>query len=137
MIQRAPEPGSWSADPSVSLHSAGDLQSLLEAIVRRYQLLGGVVANNAGVVQAQTGGAVQDLQSLAAAIDVSVLPRYYANGPLDAYVDIVGPDLIALLMRERPDGGDGRTELGMVSDYNVAKEMTEELRAGISRLRGV
>ena len=137
MIQRrTPDPSTWSADPTVSLNNAVDLQSLLEAVVRRYRLLGGVIADNNGAIQAQTGGAVQDLQSLAAAIDVRVLPRYYANGPLDAYVDIVGPNYIALLMRERPDGEEGRTELGMVSDYNIAKQMTEELRVGILRIQG-
>jgi hypothetical protein len=38
-----------------------------------------------------------------------------------------------LLMRER-DSGDQPSELTMVSDYNVAKEMMEELRAAIQKL---
>jgi hypothetical protein len=131
MIQ--PRSNSWSADQRISLADATDLQSLLELIVQRYQLLGGVIADSSGTVKAQTGGAVKDLQELATVIDVSVLPRYYANGPYDAYVDLVGNGMIALLMRERPAGME-RSELGMVSDYAVAKEMTEELRIAIKKM---
>jgi hypothetical protein len=135
MIQRRDfDPNSWSADLSVSLDDADNLDQLLEAIVRRYHLLGGVIATDAGVVQAQYGGAVSDLEQLAAAIDTSVLPRYFANGPFDAYVDIVAPGMIALLMRQRPDGETERDELTMVSDYKVAKQMTEELRAEMVRI---
>lgn len=137
MIQRRNAgSSSWSADLSVTLENARDLQSLLEAIVHRYRLLGAVIATDSGEVKAQFGGAVSDLESLAAAIDPTVLPRYFANGPFDAYVDIVAPGLIALLMRQRPDEEMDRDELAMVSDYNVAKQMTEELRAGIARLQG-
>ena len=118
----------WSADSTVNLREAHDVQSLLELIVRRYALMGGIIANGSGQVEAQTGGAVSDLRELAAAIDVSTLPRYYANGNLDAYVDIVTGGRIALFMRERPLEGE-RSELAMVSDYQVAKEMMEELRA--------
>jgi hypothetical protein len=39
-------------------------------------------------------------------------------------------------MRQRPDDELERDELAMVSDYNVAKQMTEELRAGLARLGG-
>ena len=134
MIQRRNPGSSWFPDMSVSLDSAKDLQSLVEAVVLRYKLLGGVVATDSGEVKAQFGGAVNDLQSLAAAIDPTVLPRYFANGPFDAYVDIVAPGLIALLMRQRPEEEANRDELAMVSDYNVAKQMTEELRAAIARL---
>lgn len=123
----------WSADSRFELSDAHDLQSLLEVLVKRYRLLGGVIANDRGIVLAQSGGAVQDLQQLAAAIDVSVLPRYYSNGPYDAYVDLLGKGMMALVMREHP-AGEERSELTMVSDYAVAKEMMEELRAAVARL---
>ena len=131
MIQ--PGKNAWSADLRIDLASAIDVQDLLQRLVHRYQLIGGVLADRNGQVQAQSGSAVKDLEQLAAVIDVSVLPRYYANGPLDAYVDIVGDDMIALVMRETP-AGEERTELTMVSNYEVAKELMEELRAGIKRL---
>jgi hypothetical protein len=134
MIQRRNPGSSWFPDLSVTLATAEDLQSLIEAVVHRYKLLGGVIASDSGEVHAQFGGGFSDLQSLAAAIDPTVLPRYFANGPFDAYVDIVAPGLIALLMRQRPEEEANRDELAMVSDYNVAKQMTEELRAAIARL---
>lgn len=136
MIQhRDATPKGWAADPRVRLDTARDLQSLLEALVRRYQLTGAVIATDAGVIQAHVGGPVDDLPGLAAAIDPRVLPRYFANGPLDAYADIPKPGLIALLLRNRPEGGEGeRDPLAVVSDYNVARQMTEELRNGMVRI---
>lgn len=134
MIYRKEPNDSWSADLRIALDDATDLQSLLDALVQRYALLGGVIATHAGAVLAQTGSALTDLKQLAAAIDPTVLPRYFANGPFDAYVDIVGDGLIALLMRERGDPDAERTQLAMVADYNVAKDMTEELRFHIQRI---
>ena len=134
MIQQR-TPNSWSADQTVTLNTAHDTQSLLDAVVARYGLLGAVLANEAGEVFARTGSAVSDLKDLAAAIDPRVLPRYYANGPFDAYVDIVGANMIALVMRERPES-EPRTELTMVSDYAVAKDMMQELRTQIARIAG-
>jgi hypothetical protein len=131
MIQRRK---SWGPDPRVTLENASTLQDLLELLVRRYQLIGGVIADRNGVIQAQSGGAVNDLQQLAAIIDVSVLPRYYANGPLDAYVDLIGEGMIALVMRER-GLHEERTELGMVGDYDVAKQLMNELRTALARLQ--
>lgn len=118
------------------LDGARDLQSLLEALVKRYRLTGAVIATDAGGVQAQVGEPVEDLPGLAAAIDPRVLPRYFANGELDAYADIPAPGLIALLMHRRTDSAQAdRDELAIVSDYNVARQMTDELRAGMARLR--
>ena len=130
---RDPRNPSWSADLREDLSAATDLQSLLDATARRYQLLSGILVTFTGVVRASAGTMTGDLEALARAIDPQVLPRYFANGPYDAYGDIVAPDLIALLMRER-DGGDQPSELTMVSDYNVAKEMMEELRTAIQKL---
>lgn len=134
MIQPRNPPGrSWSANLREDISAASDLQSLLDAIVRRYNMLSGILVTSVGEVRASNGTLTEDLQGLARAIDPQVLPRYFANGPYDAYGDIVAPDLIALLIRERGSTSPS-SELSMVSDYQVAKEMMEELRVGIQRL---
>ena len=149
MIQRK-QPGAaeWHTDLTVSTTNASDVQSLVEQIVRRYGLMGAVVATDAGEVRAHVGPALADatdgfaaalagdansLASLADAIRGKTLPRYFSQGVLDAYADIPAPGLIALFMRDRADQGE-RSELQLVSDYNVAKEMTDELRTGLQRL---
>ena len=134
MIQPRKTDDSWSPDLRVTLNDAHDLQSLLDAIVRKYRLMSGVIARESGEVLAQSGTAVTDLTDLAAAIDPRVLPRYFANGPYDAYVDIIGGGMIALLMRERGSDEAERSQLAMVSDYNIAKDMTEELRTAVRRI---
>jgi hypothetical protein len=150
MIQRRTDGSdNWQADAGFSTASAADLQTLLEAIVRRYQLRGAVIANHNGHVRARVGGSLADatdgfeaaiagdsgsLKNLAEAIEGKTLPRYFSQGTVDAYADSPAPGLVVLYMRERPDVNRERGELEMVSDYNVAKEMTEELRAGITRL---
>ena len=150
MIQRRTgESSGWSADPAVLINDAADLQSLLEAIVRRYHLVGAVVATQDGDVLARVGGALEDasdgfeaalagdaasLRSLADAIEGKPLPRYFSQGALDAYADTPSPRVVALFMRELKHAGSERSELQMVSDYNVAKEMTAELRSGMTRL---
>jgi hypothetical protein len=136
VIQRRNPPGrSWSADLREDPGMARDLQSLLDLIARRYKLVSGILVTSAGDVRASNGELTADLQALARAIDPQVLPRYFANGPYDAYGDIVGTDLIALLMRER-GSSEQPSELSMVSDYNVAKEMMEEVRAAVRKLTG-
>jgi hypothetical protein len=139
----------WSADPAVMINDAADLQTLLAAIVRRYHLIGAVVATRDGDVLARVGGALEDasdgfeaaiagdpgsLRSLADAIEGKTLPRYFSQGALDAYADRPAPDVVALFMREVNGAASERDELQMVSDYNVAKEMTAELRTGMARL---
>jgi hypothetical protein len=131
---RDPSGSSWSADLRADLSGAADLQSLLEATARRYDLVSGILVTSGGVVKASTGTLTADLEALARAIDPQVLPRYFANGPYDAYGDIVGSDLIALLMRERDSGEP--SELTMVSDYNVAREMMEEVRSNVRKILG-
>ena len=143
------QPGSgWSPDPAVSTSGAADLQSLLESVVKRYRLMGAVVATSAGEVKAQVGpslaeatdgfaaalaGHAESLAGLAQTIEGKVLPRYFSQGVLDAYADLPAPGLVALFMRERANTA-SPTELELVSDYNIAKEMTLELRSGIQRL---
>ena len=148
MIQRKQPETGWSADPSVNTTSATDLQSLLEAVVKRYRLMGAVIATTTGAVRAQVGpslaeatdgfaaalaGHPDSLVGLAAAIEGRTLPRYFSQGVLDAYADLPSPGLVALFMRERANTKTP-TELELVSDYNVAKEMTLELRSGMQRL---
>jgi hypothetical protein len=136
LIQPRNPPGrSWSADLREDPGTARDLQSLLDVIARRYKLVSGILVTSAGDVRASNGQLTADLQALARAIDPQVLPRYFANGPYDAYGDIVGADLIALLMRER-GSSEQPSELSMVSDYNVAKEMMEEVRVAVRKLTG-
>ena len=135
MIQPRNPPGrSWAADLRVDLNAPQDMQTLLGAIAERYGLVSGILITQDGVLRAQAGTLVADLQALAQAIDPSVLPRYFANGPFDAYGDFVADGLIALLMRQRGDNDPERSELAMVSDYQVAKEMMEELRSGLKRI---
>jgi hypothetical protein len=139
----------WSADPTVLINDAADLQTLLEAIVRRYQLVGAVVASQDGEVLARVSGALENatdgfeaalagdsgsLRSLANAIEGKALPRYFSQGALDAYADQPSPRVVALFMRDVSGVAGERSELQMVSDYNVAKEMTAELRSGMARL---
>ena len=150
MIQRRTSGNDgWSPDPAVMINDAADLQSLLEAIVQRYRLVGAVVATNDGDVLARVGGALEDagdgfeaalagdagsLRSLANAIEGKALPRYFSQGELDAYADQPAPHVVALFMRDVGATGGERGDLQMVSDYNVAKEMTAELRSGMTRL---
>jgi hypothetical protein len=135
LIQPRNPPGrSWAADLRVDLSATHDIQALLDAIVQRYHLASGLLITKDGVTRAQAGELVADLEGLARAIDPSVLPRYFANGPFDAYGDIVADGLIALLMRQRGENDPERSELAMVSDYNVAKEMMEELRDHLQRI---
>ena len=139
----------WAADPAVLITDAADLQTLLEAIVRRYQLVGAVVATQDGEVLARVSGALEDasdgfeaalagdagsLRSLANAIEGKTLPRYFSQGALDAYADQPSPHVVALFMRDLGGVAGERSELQMVSDYKVAKEMTAELRSGMARL---
>jgi hypothetical protein len=148
MIQRRQDGQGWSADTSVTTASADDLQSLVEAVVQRYRLLGAVVASKAGDVRARVGPSLEaatdgflaalaghgdSLAQLAAAIEEKTLPRYFSQGELDAFADLPKPGLVALFIRKRPETSQ-RSELEFVSDYNVAKEMTLELRNGIERL---
>jgi hypothetical protein len=149
MIQRrTPTDHGWAADQAVRIHDAADLQTLVEAIVQRYHLMGAVIATREGDVLARVGGALEDaadgfeaalagdagsLRGVADAIDGKVLPRYFSQGSLDAYADQPSPHVVALFMRERGTAGE-RSELQMVADYNVAKEMAEELRQGMARL---
>jgi hypothetical protein len=149
VIQRRSDANeSWSRDPAVPIANAADLQSLLEAIVRRYRLMGAVVATNEGEVLARVGGALEDatdgfeaalagdagsLRSLADAIQGKALPRYFSQGALDAYADKPSPHSIALFMR-RVDSAHDRSELQMVSDYQLAKELADELRQGMVRM---
>src|SRR5688572_26735714 len=142
------QPTGWSPDSAVTTATAADLQSLLQAIVKRYRLMGAVVATAAGEVRAQVGpsladatdgfgaalaGHTESLVGLAQAIDGKTLPRYFSQGVLDAYADVPQPGLVALFMRERTNPTQP-TELELVSDYNIAKEMTAELRSGMQRL---
>ena len=142
------QPTGWSPDPAVSTAAASDLQSLLEGIVKRYRLMGAVVASTDGEVRAQVGpslaeatdgfaaalaGHTESLVGLAQAIEGKALPRYFSQGVLDAYADVTQPGLVALFMRERTNPT-APTELELVSDYNIAKEMTAELRSGMQRL---
>jgi hypothetical protein len=142
------QPTGWTPDSSVSTATATDLQSLLEALVKRYRLMGAVVATTAAAVRAQVGpslaeatdgfaaalaGHAESLVGLAQAIEGKALPRYFSQGVLDAYADVPQPGLVALFMRERTNPTPP-TELELVSDYNIAKEMTAELRTGMQRL---
>jgi hypothetical protein len=146
--RRTNDDGGWQPAP-VSTAEAANLQALLEAIVRRYGLKGSVVATRAGAVRARVGsvpdgardgfeaalaGDADSLKELAEAIEGKALPRYFSQGSLDAFADLPTPDLVALFMRERADPTAQRSELQMVSDYNVAREMAAELRAGLARL---
>jgi hypothetical protein len=147
MIQRKqPESGGWSPDPAVATTAASDLQSLVNALVKRYRLMGAVVATITGEVRAHVGPALaeardgfasalaghpQSLIELASAIEGKTLPRYFSQGELDAYADLPTPGLVALFMRQRTSPP---TDLELVSDYNVAREMTLELRNGLQRL---
>jgi hypothetical protein len=146
--RRTNDSNGWQPGP-VNTTSAANLQALLEAIVRRFGLKGCVVATRAGHVRARVGevsdgardgfeaalaGDADSLRELAEAIDGKALPRYFSQGNLDAFADLPTPDLVALFMREREDPSAERTELQMVSDYNVARDMVAELRTGIARL---
>src|SRR5215212_2466829 len=128
MIQPKQPEGGWSADPTVSTASAGDLQSLLDRLVARYRLVGAVVATKSGGVVAQVGPSLVDandgfaaalagdpgsLASLATAIEGKTLPRYFSQGVLDAYADLPSPGLVALFMRDRGNATP-MTELSMV-----------------------
>ena len=144
-----PDGDGWLPGPAVTAQPA-NLQALLESIVQRYGLRGAVVAARTGDVRARVGDGTPDraddgfeaalageptiLKELADAIESMTLPRYFSQGSLDAYADLPTPGLVALFMRERADPGVERTELQMVSDYNVAKDMVAELRSGLARL---
>ena len=150
MIQRRTnESDGWQPGPPFATADATSLQALLEAIVRRYGLKGCVVATRAGAVRARVGstpdgahdgfeaalaGDSDSLAELADAIAGKALPRYFSQGSLDAFADLPTPDLVALFMRERTDPAAERSELQMVSDYSVAREMVAELRSGLARL---
>lgn len=151
MIQRRSDGSEgWQPDARFTTILAADLTALLEAIVRRYGLIGAIVATNTGEVRARVGGVALEeakdgfeaalagetgsLKSLAGAIEGKALPRYFSQGELDAYADIPAPGLIALFMRKRPDPASERSELEMVSDYNVAKHMIDDLRRGMKTL---
>jgi hypothetical protein len=144
-----PDGDGWLPGPAGTAHTTS-LQALLESLVQRYGLKGAVVATRTGEVRARVGDGTPDgaddgfeaalagdptiLRELAGAIEGMTLPRYFSQGSLDAYADLPTPGLVSLFMRERPDPGSERTELQMVSDYNVAKEMVAELRLGLARL---
>ena len=146
MIQR--RTAEWSADAAVKTTDAISLKTLLELVVKRYGLTGAVVANLDGVVREKAGaGSVESasdgfeaalagdagsLKGLAEAIQGKPLPRYFSEGSRDAFADLPAPGLVAFFMRER--GAGERSELQMVSDYNVAKDACEEIRSGIARL---
>ena len=75
----------WSPDPAVMINDAADLQSLLEAIVQRYRLVGAVVATNDGDVLARVGGALEDAgdgfeAALAATPDPCAASRMLSRG---------------------------------------------------------
>jgi hypothetical protein len=144
-----PDGDGWTAGPAGTA-PATNLQALLESIVQRFSLIGAVVASRTGDVRARVGDGTVDraadgfaaalagdgtvLSGLAGAIEGMTLPRYFSQGSLDAYADLPTPGLVALFMRERGDQAKEPSELQMVSDYTVAKEMVAELRAGLARL---
>ena len=145
MIQKRSD--DWMPNTRVSTNTAADVQSLLQAIVARYSLMGAVLATDQGEVRAQVGPSLDDatdgftaalaghkesLAGLAGAIAGKTMPRYFSQGELDAYADTPGPGLVALFMRQR--GAGDRSELQMVSEYKTAQEMTDEFRAGLRRL---
>lgn len=149
MIQRRDFEGDGWAPSGAAPVVATNLQMLLEDLVRRYGLKGAVVATRAGDVRASVGaqsldtgdgfgaavaGDAEVLQGLAHAIDGMTLPRFFSQGSLDAYADLPTADTVALFMRDPGTAGGERSDLEMVSDYNVAKELVMELRAGMARL---
>lgn len=125
------------------------VQSLLDHMVRRYGLQGGLVATVDGVVQARSGdlcactnaGLSSVLRAEAAALEewasritLPLIPYSVTDGRWVAYVSHPTPTLFVVLLRQRPldaeqpDAWGTLSEATQMAEGQIAEQMLLELR---------
>ena len=149
--RRLDVPARWDVLPAGE--EAGDLQALLDDLIRRYGLDGGYIATHDGVVLFKSGdlngggGLAPILRADPPAVKectgrltIPLLPYSISQGGLVAYTLLPTRDLFVVLVRRRPAEAEQSDEWGFLSEATslaegrIAEQMLLDLRDGLRAL---